>query len=48
MTQMSVLGIDMAKPIFHGGGMDDTGTVALRKPYPRGALMSCIAQLPPS
>lgn len=29
--QMSVLGIDIAKLVFHVVGMDDTGAVVLRK-----------------
>jgi transposase len=47
MTHVRVLGIDIAKQIFHVVGMDDSGTVVLRKRCPRGALMSFIAQLPP-
>jgi transposase len=47
MAHVSVLGIDIAKQIFHVVGMDDTGTVVLRKRCPRGALMSFIAQMPP-
>jgi hypothetical protein len=39
-AHMSVLGIDMAKQIFHLRGMDDSGTVVLRKRCPRRALMS--------
>jgi transposase len=44
---MSVLGIDIAKLVFHVVGMDDSGTVVLRKRCPRGALMPFIARLPP-
>ena len=47
MTHVRVLGIDIAKEIFHIVGMDDSGTVVLRKRCPRGALMPCMAQLPP-
>jgi transposase len=47
MAHVRVLGIDIAKQIFHIVGMDDTGTVVLRKRCPRGALMSFIAQMPP-
>jgi transposase len=47
MAHVSVLGIDLAKQIFHVVGMDDTGTVVLRKRLPRSALMSFIAQMPP-
>jgi hypothetical protein len=44
---LRVLGIDMAKQIFHIVGMDDAGNVVLRKRLPRGALMPFMAQLPP-
>jgi transposase len=47
MTHVRVLGIDIAKEIFHIVGMDDSGTVVLRKRCPRGALMPFMAQLPP-
>jgi transposase len=47
MPQVSVLGIDIAKQLFHVVGMDDTGTVVWRKRLTRGALMPFIAQLPP-
>jgi transposase len=45
--QISVLGIDLAKLVFHVVGMDDTGHVVLRKRLARGELLPCIAQLPP-
>ena len=47
MAQVSVLGIDLAKQIFHVVGLDDAGNVVLRKRCPRGALMPFIAQMPP-
>lgn len=47
MVYVSVLGIDLAKQIFHVVGMDDAGTVVLRKRLPRSALMPFIAQMPP-
>src|SRR5215475_15235996 len=47
MAHMSVLSIDMAEQIVHLIGMDDSGTVVLRKRCPRGALMSCMAQMSP-
>jgi transposase len=47
MPQVSVLGIDTAKQLFHIVGMDDTGTIVWRKRLTRGALMPFIAQLPP-
>jgi transposase len=47
MSQVRVLGIDLAKQMFHVVGLDDAGSIVLRKRLPRGALMSFIAQLPP-
>src|SRR5215475_383699 len=44
----SVLGIDLAKRLFHLVGMDDAGHVVLRKRLTRDALMPYIAQLPPT
>ncbi len=44
---MSVLGIDIAKRIFHVVGMDKRGQIVLRKRLARHALMPCIATLPP-
>jgi transposase len=45
--QMSVLGIDIAKLVFHVVGMDDTGAVVLRKRIARSELLAFIANLPP-
>ena len=45
--QMSVLGIDIAKLVFHVVGMDDTGAVVLRKRIARSELLTFIANLPP-
>jgi transposase len=45
--KMSVLGIDIAKLVFHVVGMDDTGHVMLRKRIARSELRHFIAQLPP-
>jgi transposase len=44
---MSILGIDIAKQVFHVVGMDDSGHVVLRKRLARSALWSFIASLPP-
>jgi transposase len=44
---ISVLGIDIAKLVFHVVGMDDTGHVVLRKRLTRGELPRFIATLPP-
>ena len=45
--KMSVLGIDIAKLVFHVVGMDDTGHVVLRKRLARSEFLPFIAQLPP-
>jgi transposase len=45
--QMSVLGIDIAKLVFHVVGMDDTGVVVFRKRIARSELLTFIASLPP-
>src|SRR5438445_11063998 len=44
---ISVLGLDIAKRVFHAVGLDDTGKIVFRKPLSRHALMPFIAQLPP-
>jgi hypothetical protein len=45
--EMNVLGIDIAKRVFHAVGMNDTGKVVLRKRLARHDLMPFIAKLPP-
>src|SRR5262249_23211278 len=45
--ELHVLGIDLAKRVFHVVGMDDTGKIVLRKRLARHDLMPFIAQLPP-
>jgi transposase len=45
--QMSVLGIDIAKQVFHVVGMDDSGHVVLRKGLARSTLLAFIANVPP-
>jgi transposase len=45
--EMHVLGIAIAKRVFHAGGMDDRGNVVYRKRWSRHDLMLCIAKLPP-
>ena len=45
--EMHVLGIDIAKRVFHAVGMDDTGKVVFRKRLSRHDLMPFIAKLPP-
>ena len=44
---MSVLGIDIAKRVFHAVGMDERGKIVWRKRLSRHDLMPLIAQLPP-
>jgi transposase len=45
--KLSVLGIDLAKQVFHLVGMDEHGKVVVRKRLDRSQLLSFIAQLPP-
>ncbi len=45
--KINVLGIDIAKLVFHVVGMDDTGHVVLRKRITRSELLHFIAMLPP-
>jgi transposase len=45
--EMSVLGIDSAKRVFHVVGMDERGKIVLRKRLSRHALMPFSAKLPP-
>src|SRR5215468_12326207 len=44
---MSVLGIDIAKRVFHAVGMDERGKIVMRKRLSRHDLMPFMAQLPP-
>src|SRR3989449_2288713 len=45
--EMSVLGIDIAKRVFHAVGMDERGKIVLRKRLSRDDLMPFLAKLPP-
>src|SRR5712664_2018140 len=45
--EMSVLGIDIAKRVFHAVGMDDRGNVVYHKRLSRHDLTPFIAKLPP-
>src|SRR2546425_11382592 len=45
--EMSVLGIDIAKRVFHVVGMDERGKIVLRKRLSRHALIPFIATLSP-
>jgi hypothetical protein len=44
---LSVVGIDSAKRIFHLVGMDERGKIILRKRLVRGEVISFMAKLPP-
>ena len=44
---LSVVGIDSAKRIFHLIGMDERGKIILRKRLVRGEVISFMAKLPP-
>jgi transposase len=46
--QISVLGVDIAKQVFHLVGMDAHGTILVRKRLYRAQVMAFIAQLPPT
>jgi hypothetical protein len=43
----SVLGIDLAKRVFHVVGIDETEHIVLKNRLTREALLPFIAQLPP-
>ena len=45
--QLSVVGIDLAKRVFHIAGMDERGKIVLRKRLTREALLPFLAQLAP-
>src|SRR4029453_15249763 len=45
--QLSVVGIDLAKRVFHVAGMDERGKIGLRKRLTREALLPFLAQLAP-
>src|SRR6266446_2144413 len=44
--EMHVLGIDIAKHVFHAVGMEDTGKIVLRKRLSRHDLVPFVAKLP--
>ena len=44
---MSILGIDIAKRVFHAVGMDKRGEIVLRKRLSRHDLIPFLAKLPP-
>jgi transposase len=44
--ELSVVGIDLAKSVFHLVGLDERGMIILRKRVARGEVMPFMAQLP--
>ena len=48
MKKLRVVGIDIAKQVFHLVGMDEQGTILVRKRLYRAQVMAFIAQLPPT
>ncbi len=48
MKKLSVVGLDIAKQVLHLVGMDEQGTILVRKRLYRAQVMACIAQLPPT
>src|SRR4051812_35326001 len=44
--ELSVVGIDLAKSVFHLVGMDERGKIILRKRLARGEVMPFMARLP--
>src|SRR5919197_6436218 len=48
MKKLSVVGIDIAKQVFHLVGMDEHGTILIRKRLYRAQVMAFIAQLSPT
>jgi transposase len=45
--KISVVGIDLAKHVFHLAAMDERGQIIMRKRLMRGQVMAFMAQLPP-
>ena len=44
--ELSVVGIDLAKSVFHLVGMDERGTIIFRKRLARGEVMPFMTKLP--
>jgi transposase len=47
IAQARVLGIDLAKQVFHVVGVDEADTIVWRKRLTQSGLMPLISQLPP-
>jgi hypothetical protein len=45
--ELSVVGIDLAKTVFHLVGMDEGGKIILRKRLMRGQVLSFMVKLTP-
>jgi len=45
--EVSTVGLDIAKSIFHAHGADDAGAIVFRKKLGRGRLLAFFASLPP-
>lgn len=48
MNKISVIGLDLAKKVFHVHAVDEAGNVMLRKQLSRTQIQRFFAQLPPS
>lgn len=46
MSEVTIIGIDLAKRVFHLHGADDDGSVLFRKKLSRGQLLGFISQFP--
>jgi len=44
---LSIVGIDLAKSVFHLVGMDARGKIMVQKRLMRGAVLACMATLLP-
>src|SRR5665647_1243953 len=47
MGEVSTIGLDIAKSVFQVHGIDDTGTVVIRKRISRAKMLEFFAELPP-
>jgi transposase len=47
MNEISMIGLDVAKHVFHVHGIDASGSVVMRRQLRRGAVEKFFAQLPP-
>jgi len=47
VTEITTIGLDLAKQVFHLVGFDSKGKEVKRKRLTRGKLAECVANLPP-